>query len=33
MLIIAKHTSDGRIYLIVITKIKMNIQMKDIGVM
>ena len=29
MLIIGKHTSDGGIYLIVNTKIKINIQMKD----
>ena len=24
-----KHTSDERIYLVVITKIKVNMQMKD----
>ena len=26
---IRKHTSDGRIYLIANTKMKMNMQMKD----
>ena len=29
MLIIGKHTSDERIYLIVNTKMKINVQMKD----
>ena len=31
MIAIEKHTSDRRIYLIVNTKIKMNMQIKDIG--
>ena len=29
MIVIEKHTCNGRIYLIVNTKIKMNMQMKD----
>ena len=29
ILIIGKHTSNGRIYLVVVTKIKINMQMKD----